>query len=435
MTIQHLGEVDHIAVLPDHAEYDQARRTFLAVAEPAVVLRPSTTDEVVASLAHARRLGLPLAVRGGGHSFTGFGTLDGGVVLDLHRMDRVERLGGNRVRIGAGATWGPVAATLAGHGLAVTSGDTTSVGVGGLTQAGGIGWMVRKHGLTLDSLVAAELVTAAGEVVRASTTENPELFWGLRGGAGNFGVVTAFELEAQPVVTVRFGTMAFAADRPDVVADLVERWGAVMRAAPDELTTILGLMPAMGDIPAGVVLFVCLAGDDTSALDPLRAIGALTAEDVTERPYASVLDEPHRPEGAVPVVDNTLVRTVDRPLAEAVTTAYAAGGRMFALRSLGGAFGRVDPAATAFALRDAEAMVLSGAFLPAGATEEQVAGARAAWRAVGDLGAGTYAGFVGSPAPEDVTAIWPSATLERLREVKRAWDPDNLFRRNLNIAP
>ena len=424
--------IEHIAIRPGDADYDEARATITNTAEPALVLRPTTTEEVAASIGHARAEGLPLAIRSGGHNPLGFGTIDDGVVLDVSRLDRVELLGDGRVRIGAGATWGPAAAELARHGLAITSGDTLSVGVGGLTQAGGIGWMVRKHGLTIDSLLAAEVVTAAGDVVRASATENTDLFWALRGGAGNFGVVTAFEFQAQPVTTVRFGTVAFALDD---VAQLVSRWAAAMRSAPDELSTTLALMPSFGDFPAGALLYVCLAGDDTSALEPLRAIGTVVAEDVTERPYAEILEEAHPPEDILPVIGNTLVESVDEPLIDAIAAAYASGGRVVFLRSLGGAVGRVDPTDTAFAHRAAEALVVSAAFLPADAAEEQIAGARSVWRTIGDQGVGAYAGFLGSDTADDIAALWPAETLERLREVKRSWDPDNVFRRNFNVTP
>ena len=373
-----------------------------------------------------------MAVRSGGHNALGFGNIDGGAVIDLSRLDEVDLLGDGRVRIGAGATWGHAARALSEHGLALTSGDTTSVGVGGLTQAGGIGWMVRKHGLTIDSLLAAEVVTAAGDVVRASATSNADLFWGLRGGVGNFGVVTAFEFQAQPVSTVQFGTIGFALDD---VGQLLKGWTAAMRSAPDELSTTMILMPGFGDFPAGAILYVCLAGHDTAALEPLRAIGTVIAEDISERAYAQILEEAHPPEGVLPVIGNTLVRSVEEPLIEAIAAAYAAGGRVVFVRSLGGAFGRVDPQDTAFAHRDAEALVVSAAFLPPDATADQIAEARAVWRTIGEHGVGSYAGFLGSDTAEDIAALWPAETLERLRQVKRTWDPDNLFRRNFNIVP
>ena len=424
--------IDHLAIRPGDADYDEARTTIASTAEPAVVLRPTTQEEVAESLHHARAEGLPVAIRSGGHNALGFGNSDGGAVLDVSRLDQVELLGDGRVRIGAGATWGPTAATLAEHGLAITSGDTRSVGVGGLTQAGGIGWMVRKHGLTIDSLLAAEVVTAAGDAVRASATENADLFWALRGGAGNFGVVTAFEFQAQPVSTVHYGTIAFALED---VPQLVKGWAAAMRDAPDELSATLALMPAFGEFPAGATVFVCLAADDTASLEPLRTIGTVVAEDISERPYAEILEEAHPPEGVLPVIGNALVESVDEPLIDAIASAYAAGGRVVFLRSLGGAFGRVGSAETAFAHRQAQALVVSAAFLPADATDEQIADARAVWRTIGDQGVGSYAGFLGTDTAEDVAALWPTATLERLREVKRTWDPENIFRRNFNVAP
>ena len=426
MTIEHIA-----AIRPGDADYDVARTTIASTAEPAVVLRPKTPEEVAASLQHARDEGLPLAVRSGGHNALGFGNIDGGVVIDLSRLDQVELLGDGRVRIGGGATWGPAAAALAKHGLAITSGDTISVGVGGLTQAGGIGWMVRKYGLTIDSLLAAEVVTATGDVVRASATENADLFWALRGGAGNFGVVTAFEFQAQPVSTVHYGTIAFELDD---IPQLLKGWATAMRGAPDELSTTMVLMPGFGDFPAGAMLYVCLAGPDTGALEPLRAIGTVVAEDVSERPYAEILEEAHPPEGVLPVIGNTLVESVDEPLIDAIATAYGAGGRVVFLRGLGGAFGRVDSAETAFAHRAAEALVVSAAFLPADTTEDQIAEARAVWRTIGDQGIGAYAGFLGTDTADDVAALWPAETLDRLRQVKRTWDPENTFRRNFNVV-
>ena len=425
--------IDHIAIRPGDTDYDEARTTIASTTEPAIVLRPTTTEEVAASIHHARAEGLPLAIRSGGHNVLGFGNIDGGAVLDVSRLDQVELLGDGRVRIGAGATWGPAAAALAEHGLAITSGDTISVGVGGLTQAGGIGWMVRKHGLTIDSLLAAEVVTAAGDVVRASATENADLFWALRGGAGNFGVVTAFEFQAQPVSTVHFGSIAFALDD---VPQLLKGWSAAMRSAPDELSTTLVLMPGFGDFPAGAILYACLAGDDASALEPLRTIGTVVAEDISERPYAEILEEAGPPPGVLPVIGNTLVESVDEPLIEAIATAYAAGGRVVFLRSLGGAFGRVDPTETRFRPSWCRGAGRVRGLPPVGRDGgpdrrgPRGAGARSATKA-----SGRTPGSSAPTPPSDIAALWPAETLERLRQVKRTWDPENVFRRNFNVAP
>lgn len=424
--------IEQIAIRPGHPDYDAARTTIVGAAEPAVVLRPTSADEVAASIRYAADSGLELAVRSGGHNALGFGNSDGGVVLDLSRMAGVEVLDGGRVRIGTGATWGAAARALAEHGLAITSGDTVSVGVGGLTQAGGIGWMVRKYGLTIDSVLGAEVVTAAGEVVRADAETNPDLFWALRGGAGNFGVVTSFDYQAQPVSTVRFGVISYALED---LTQLLKGWREVMRGAPDELSTALALMPGFGDFPAGVMLWVSYCGDDPSAIDPLRAIGTVTSDDVTERPYADVLEEAHPPQGIVPVIGNTLVDSLSSDCIRAIVAAYEQGGRVVFLRSLGGAMGRVSSDATAFAHRDAEALIVSAKFLPEGAAPGDIAEARATWRTIGEHGVGSYAGFLGSDTPEDLAALYPPETLARLVEVKRVWDPANQFRRNFNIRP
>ena len=189
-----------------------------------------------AGVRFAARSGLLLSVRGGGHGFPGFGTNDGGVVIDLSKLANVEIIDKERhlVRIGGGATWGQVAAALAPHGLAISSGDTKSVGVGGLTLTGGIGWKVRKYGLALDNVAAAEVVTADGEVVQASAEENPELFWAIRGGGGNFGIVTAFDFAAHPTTDVFFGKIAFAASE---AATVIQGWADYLRTAPEELTS------------------------------------------------------------------------------------------------------------------------------------------------------------------------------------------------------
>jgi FAD/FMN-containing dehydrogenase len=426
--------IDQIAIGPGDAGYDEARTTIAGTAEPAVVLRPTDTTEVVSALEYVREAGLELAIRGGGHNALGFGNSDGGAVIDLSRLDAVDLLGGGRVRIGAGAKWGAAAKTLGEHGLAITSGDTVSVGVGGLTQAGGIGWMVRKHGLTIDSVVGAEVVTAAGDVVRADAETNPDLFWALRGGGGNFGIVTAFEYQAQPVTTVHFGTIAFALDD---VPQLLKGWAAVMDTAPEELSTALALMPGFGDFPAGAMLWVAYSGDDPSAIDPLRSLGNVLGDTVSEKPYAEVLEEAHPPEGIRPVIGNALLEQLTGDVIDAITAAYSngTGGRVVFLRSLGGAMGRVAPEATAFAHRAAQVLVVSAKFLPLDPPEDLVAEARAEWQTIGRHGIGSYAGFLGSDTADDIAALWPSETMARLVEVKRAWDPENVFRRNFNIRP
>ncbi|WP_406315172.1 FAD-binding oxidoreductase [Streptosporangium sp. NBC_01639] len=206
---------------PGGADYESASRSVLVSGSPAYVLRPKSVGDVQAGVGFAADAGLSLSVRGGGHGFAGFGTNDDGVVIDLSNLANVEVIDDERhlVRIGGGATWGQVADALAPYGLAISSGDTKSVGVGGLTLTGGIGWKVRKYGLALDNVAAAEVVTANGELVHASVEENPELFWAIRGGGGNSGIVTAFEFTAHPTTDVFYGKIAFPASEAAVSGD------------------------------------------------------------------------------------------------------------------------------------------------------------------------------------------------------------------------
>ena len=427
---------------PGDAGYDGAAHGFFATGAPALVVRPRSADEVATALAHAARHHLAVSVRSGGHSAAGHSTNDGGVVIDLARLDHVEVLDADRraVRVGAGATWGRVAEALDPHGWCITSGDTAAVGVGGLTLGGGFGWLVRRDGLAVDNLVGARMVTADGRLVTASAEENTDLFWALRGGGGNFGVVVDFDFVAQEVGSLHYGTVIYQADDP---ADLLRRWRDAMRAAPDELSSTLAFAPAMPDAPPTALVLLCYAAatgvtsvEVDAALDPLFELGAVRTATVAERRYAEVLEAAQQPVGMRLVGRNTLLPSLGEDVIAAVSELYAAPGpRAIAVRSLGGAFGRVPADATAFAHRDAEAMVVCASFLPAAATDAQVEEALGPWCPVAGLGTGTYINFQGSDTPEDVAAAYPPATYARLAAVKRAYDPTTVFARNHNIRP
>jgi FAD/FMN-containing dehydrogenase len=344
------------------------------------------------------------------------------------------------VRIGSGATWGQVAAALEPHGWAITAGDARSVGVGGLTLGGGVGWMVRRHGLAIDNLVGARIVTADGRLLTASSREHPDLFWALRGGGGNFGVVVDFDFVAHPVSSVHFGSVTY---EPDDAAKLLRRWRDAMRAAPDELSSTVVMAPRLpGASPAATVL-LCYAGEaDTStadvdaAIEPLLELGTVTKAVIGERGYAEILEEGGRPSAVRLVARNTLVPNLDDDVIAAVDRLSAAPGpRMVAVRSLGGAFGRVAKDATAFAHRDAEAMIVCFHLLPEAATDADIARALVPWRAVAARGSGTYVNFQSSATAADVAAAYPPATYARLAAVKRAYDPANRFAANHNVEP
>ncbi|MGW6198012.1 FAD-binding oxidoreductase [Kribbella sp. NPDC055110] len=427
---------------PDDAGYDAASRTVLVGGSPAYVLRPATVEDVRKAVRYAAGSGLPLAVRGGGHAFPGFGTNDGGVVIDLVDLAGIELVDKDKhvVRIGGGATWGQVAAALAPHGLAISSGDTKSVGVGGLTLTGGIGWKVRKYGLALDSLVAAEVVTANGDVVRASADENQELFWAIRGGGGNFGIVTAFEFAAHPTTDIHFGKVVFPANE---IAEVLPRWAEYLRTAPAELTSIASFAnPFFGGPEAPLEIQVAYDGDDAElaaqAIDPIRALGTVLADDVTLTPYAEVLVD-----GAVPppgiqfatrsaFVDKDSVPEVLRILVEAGTSQ---GSPVIAIRSVGVAVAQVADDATAYAHRQAELMFVTMTVGPPPVIEASRPARQQLWDRLSPQVSGAYANFLSDAEDADVAAVYPAKTYERLAAVKREYDPENVFAGNHNVRP
>jgi FAD/FMN-containing dehydrogenase len=438
MSLQHT-DLTVEAVRPGDDGYEAAARVFFATGEPALVTRPRDPDEVAAALAHAGRHHLAVSVRSGGHSPLGHSTNTGGMVIDLSHLDDVRVLDAGRrlVRVGGGATWGEVAAALDPYGWGITAGDTGSVGVGGLTLGGGVGWMVRRDGLAIDSLVGARVVTADGRLLTTSERDHPELFWALRGGGGNFGVVVDFDFVAQPVTNLHFGSVAYRLDDP---ADLVVRWRDAMRLAPEELSSTLVLMPGE---PAAATVLLCYAGDPgttaaqvDAATEPLFELGAVTRANLAERRYPDILEDAQHPPGLRLVVRNALVPTLDDAVIGAMTRLHgAAHPTAIAVRSLGGAFGRVPEDATAFAHRDAEAMVVGMVMLPDTATDAEAERALVGWRAVAAHGTGTYVNFQGSATAADLAAAYPPATYARLAAVKRAYDPTNRFALNHNVEP
>lgn len=427
---------------PGADEYDAASRTVLAAGSPAYVLRPTSTAEVRAGVAFARAVGLPLSVRGGGHGFPGFGTNADGVVIDLVNLADVQVIDDERhaVRIGGGATWGQVVDALAPYGLAISSGDTESVGVGGLTLTGGIGWKVRKYGLALDNLIAAEVVTARGDVLRASLEENAELFWAVRGGGGNFGVVTAFEFLAHPTTDVFFGTISFPATE---LAPVLLGWADHLRNAPEELTsTVAFANPFLGGPNAPVQVLVAYDGDDPEraarAIDPIRQLGTVLEDDVSLKPYGDILEEGMVPPPGIQIVTrNAFVDEDSVPDVLHILAEVGASERspVIAVRSVGGAVSRVPDDATAYAHRGAELMFVTTYVGPPPAIDAARPAMTALWEDLEPHISGAYANFLSTATAEDIAAVYPAETYGRLAAVKRRYDPDNLFAGNHNVEP
>lgn len=427
-------------VIPDDSTYEAVRSAYMAAGSPSAVLYPRTTEDIAEAIRYTTSHSLPLSIRSGGHSGMGHSTNDGGIIVDMKQFSEVTVLdtAAGTVRVGAGAVWGEVAHALAEEGLVVSAGDTKSVGVGGLTLGGGIGIMVRKYGLAIDQLIGAEIVTADGRALTVSRSEHPDLFWAIRGGGGNFGVVTHFDFAAHRLNNVFFGPVTY---KLDDLKSLLTGWRDATRSSPREVTTTLVVMPGFGGAPPAALLSYCFAGDEEEAakqaLAPFFDIAPVISQTVARMPYADALEEAHPPTGVVPAVKDGLIRSLDDNFIDIITTIYnGATDKMMFFRSLGGAVQDHESGETAFAHRDTEALLVCAAFLPEGATDEAKQTALAFFDdKIAPLAEGAYANFFTTYNEADFARMYPEKTLERLRAVKGQYDPDNVFSRNYNIAP
>ncbi len=439
---------DGRVLAPDDPGYDQARTVFYGGFDrrPAVIVRPEDAGEVAKVVTLARDTGLELAVRSGAHSVAGHSVCDDGIVLDLANLRALDLdVAGRTAWAQAGLTAGEYTTAAGAHDLATGFGDTASVGIGGITLAGGVGYLVRKHGLTIDSLLAAEVVTADGQLLHVDDQSDPDLFWALRGGGGNFGVVTRFQYRLHEVGTVTGGLLVLPAT-PEVVAGFV----AEAEAAPEELSAIANVLPAppLPFLPAErhgqlvVLAFLVHAGapkDGERAVAPFRRLAKPVADLVRPMPYPEIY--PPEEEGYHPTaVGHTMfLERVDRDAAATIVDYLRASDatvRVAQLRVLGGAMARVPVEATAFAHRHSRIMANLAAFYD-GPADQAVRQARVADFAAalqqGDTGA--YVGFLGEEGEARVRQAYPGSTWERLAAVKARYDPTNLFRLNENVLP
>ena len=432
---------------PGDPGYDQARTIFYGGFDqrPAAIVRPADAAEVAQLVNLARDGGLELAVRGGGHSSAGHSTTDGGIVLDLSALTAIDIDPEARTAWAQGGlTAGAYTEAVQAHGLVTGFGDTGSVGIGGLTLGGGVGYLVRKQGLTIDSLLAAELVTADGRLLRVDAEAHPDLFWAIRGGGGNFGVATRFRFRLHELPSIVGGMLLLPGS-----AEVVEALVATAEAAPEELSMIANVMaaPPLPFIPPEqhgqlvVLAMLAYAGDAEAgqrAVAPFRALAEPLADMVRPMPYAGMF--PPEEEFHPTAVGHTMyLDRVDGTVADTILEhiqASDAAMRVVQLRALGGAMARVPVEATAFAHRHSRIMANVAAFYEGPADRDR----RQAW--VDGLAAalhqdddGAYVNFLGDEGPERVRQAYPGPTWDRLVEVKRRYDPDNLFRRNQNIPP
>ncbi|MEV4630008.1 FAD-binding protein [Micromonospora sp. NPDC049523] len=422
---QLLGKIVRV----DDPRYESLRSTYTARFRPAAVLLPESTPEVVAALRFARDQGLPLAVRSGGHGLAGNSSNNGGIVVDLSAMNRVEVLDrtSRLVRVEAGARWGTVAQTLAPYGLAISSGDHGNVGVGGLTTGGGVGWLVRHYGLTIDHVRAVELVLADGTTVRADAAHEPDLFWAVRGAGAGLGIVVAFEIEAMELGDIGYAQVVLEADER---GDTLRRWSEYLAVAPRELTTVVTPAP-YGTGTAAVVTAVVASSDTTlvrSAVAPLLRIGVrLLDQRIQLAPYTALVSAAHlHPNiGQQSVVTtNGLLPTLTADSAAAIMAVAAGLPRsMLQLRSVGGAVNDVPPDATAYAHRHQQALFVASAF-PA----QQGALLDTAWSPLAPHVDGAYVNFESRPDSASFARAYPGGTGERVLDLRNRYDPEGVFR-------
>jgi FAD/FMN-containing dehydrogenase len=420
--------------------------------EPAMIARCTGTADVLAAVRFAREQELPMAIRGGGHAVAGHALCDGGLVIDLATMTgvRVDPLA-RTVRAQGGCLWRHVDHESQAHGLAVTGGIVTHTGIGGLTLGGGIGHLMRRCGLTIDSLVSCDLITADGEVLVVSADEHPDLFWGLRGGGGNFGVVTSFNYRLHSLgPTVLAGVLAWPMDE---AGDVLRFFRDFVADAPDEVGIMANLRPAPAlpvypDELHGrpiVSLIVCYAGpihDGEKLLRPLREFRAPAVDSVGPTPYVAhqALFDPAYPHGRhyywkawkLPPLTDTAVDVIVEQAA-AITSPLSA----IPIFTLGGAVARVGEDATAFTGRSAAHDInFVASWLPDDSEPERhKAWARAAWEAMRPFAQGVYVNFMSDEPGPHVQVAYGDRKYARLAALKSKYDPSNVFRFNQNIAP
>jgi FAD/FMN-containing dehydrogenase len=438
---------------PESAGYDDARRVWNGAIDrrPAFIARCTSAADVAAALAFARRHDLAVAVRGGGHSIPGWSVCDGGLVVDLTAMRTVTVDPDARsATVQPGATWGEFDAAAQAHGLATPGGEISHTGVAGLTLGGGIGWLSRMHGLSADNLIAAELVTADGEIREVDDDSDPELMWGLRGGGGNFGVVTRFTFRLHPVGPVYGGPVFFPADRTVDVLELFRELGA---AAPRELSlvTVLVTAPPAPFVPPELVgqQVAGLAGawigdpaDGEQALAPLRtALGRPAIDLLGVLPYCALQQsvDASAPWGMRAYLKSDFLDELDdaaiRDLAEATATRHHPQSHVL-LRRLGGAVADRSVDATAFAHRAATSMsTIVGVWSPEEDPTAEIAWARRTWQSTRRLARGTYVNHLEDEGQDRVREAYPADTWRRLTTLKGRMDPENVFRHNQNVPP
>lgn len=432
-------------VRPNDAEYDDVRKlhNLFHDGRPAFIVRAADVADVIYAVNFARENELPLTVRSGGHSVPGYSMANGSVVVDMSalksvRVDPVKQT----MTVQPGATTADVLAAAEPHGLALSTGDTSTVGLGGLTTGGGIGFLVRKFGLTIDSLRSVNIVTASGHYLTANAMRNADLFWAIRGGSGNFGIVTSFTFKLSPVGTIYGGAIFLPATR-----EVLRGYADYALNAPDELTTITNVMmaPPAPFIPEAwhfkpvFNILAVYAGDPETGkavIAPLLDLAEPIAQVLMPMPYSGIYKFTAELEPPLhATIRSGFMDGLSDAVIERIMSNVDAGFDPFAIvqiRALGGAFGRVPNDATAFGHRDKSIFL---ALINIGAEDEHRQWASDLWQELRPHASGVYVNFLGNEGDDRVREAYPPMTYARLAGVKLRYDPRNLFNQNQNIRP
>jgi FAD/FMN-containing dehydrogenase len=419
--------------------YKKASALALHTIKPSAVVRPESAGDVAKLLRFIHAHKLPFAIRSGGHSSIAERLADGILLIDLSGIASVEIIDGVKglVRIGAGAIWYDVATELDKHGLGISSGDTRSVGVGGLSTGGGLGWMIRKYGPVVDNILTAEVVVADGTIIEADERHHSDLFWAIRGGGSNFGIVTHFTFKAHPVKGIFDGTIMLPVEN---VASVIKGWRDAMRRAPAELTTVLTTLPSFAaGRPAAIMIRGCFEGTDKVAADqafaPFLTLGKPTHQTIAAKAYKEMLEEVHPPANVRVIGHNTFAKELTDELAEVIAAQCKDPVPLFQIRHLSGAMSEKPTDATAFSHRDSEVLIVHPTFITPEMTDNEIQATESSWRAIRALGEGVYPSLLSEDNGDEVERAYPPASLARLQKIKATYDPDNIFTANYNIKP
>jgi FAD/FMN-containing dehydrogenase len=440
-------------VRPGDDGYDEARRVWNAAIDkhPALIARCTGLADVVAAVRFARKLGLLVAVRGGGHNVAGNATCDGGIVIDLSPMKGIAIDQEQQIAYAEpGLTWGEFDAATQAHGLALTGGIQSTTGIAGFTLGGGFGYLARKHGLTCDNLLSAQVVTADGQVLTASKDENADLLWGLRGGGGNFGIVTRFDLQLHPLGEVFGGMLIYPIER---AREVIRFYRDFAKVEPDELFTILALLtaPPLPAVPQELksklvlAIFVCYSGDPhegARVLEPLRTFGPPAADLLKVTAYREVqtMTDAANPPGRLNYWKSEFFTDYTDEVIDTILDYAGRRGSLFSkvlLAHMGGAIARVPHDETAYVHRDAPFIInINAAWTDPAESEAYIRWARDYWSAMLRYSAGgVYVNFLNDEGQDRVKAAYDRPTYERLVALKQKYDPDNFFHLNQNITP